>query len=130
MPKTNPFSFVESVSYKKNYLPSEYISTQHFRSDYNAFIINRALSYSLDSVMFANVMNHYNDIDYMWQYDFYYHSLKKRKRFGKWAKPAKSDDVDVLVEYYKCNRERALEYLSILSVDQLNSIRERLIKGG
>lgn len=54
--------------------------------DYVPFMINRGLSYFPDTIMYANEMNKYSSIPKDWQFAFYMHSIKPKKRFSKWHK--------------------------------------------
>ena len=53
---------------------------------YPAFVVNKCLSGTLDSVLFANEMNMNAHLDKELQYDFYLQSLRKRKRFAPWLR--------------------------------------------
>lgn len=113
----NPFDLVNSVSKtKEDILENE--------SDYNAYIINRALSYFPDTIFYAAEMNLHYDIPPRQQYDFYMHSLRPRKRFAKWAKAEKSDDVRAIMDYYKYSYEKARQALDLLSKEDLERIRK------
>ena len=50
---------------------------------YNPFMVNRALSYFQDTVLFANEMNVNHTIDKRLQFDFFINMVRKRKRFFK-----------------------------------------------
>ena len=61
----------------KEVLPSilqtkeEVMLTDHDEKEYSPFMVNRALSYYRDTVLFANVMNQYPNLDKRLQYNFY-----------------------------------------------------------
>ena len=117
----SPFDYTKSIDNKTEQLPID---------DYNAYIINRAMSFGIDTILFANEMNIYNILDNQMQYDFYYYGVPKKKRFNKWQKRDEVKDIDVIVEYYNCSFTKALEYAKILTVEQIIILRERLDKGG
>lgn len=122
----NVFDFVNAINFGKQDL----FEDPQAEKEYNAFLINRALSYFADTVMYANEMNR-QTIPKRWQFDFLRNAIPKRKRFSKWAKkePLPSD-IDVVCEFYGYSTERAIEAISILSPDQLEAIRVSMSRGG
>jgi len=97
---------------------------------YVPFVVNRSLSYFSDTVLYANEMNLFPDLDKIMQYEYYLYGIRKRKRFSKWTKKAEDTDIEMIAEYYSCNYKRAEEYASILSKEQIDVIKKHLIKGG
>lgn len=121
-----PFDYVNSINYsKKNIMVDDIAEKQ-----YNAFIINRSLSYFPDTVHFANEMNKNNKIDAKMQYSFLINIIRKRKRFSKWHKPEKIDAIQIVKEYYGYSDEKASQVVNILSSEQLNELKMRVYKGG
>ena len=121
----NPFEFINSISYKKNNLLKE----QYSEKDYPSFLVNKGLSLYADTILYANEINRRPWIDNKLAYDFFLNSIRPRKRYSKWFKKTKDEDLELLKEYYKCSESKALEYLNVLSETQLEKLRERLIKG-
>ena len=65
------------------------------------------------------------------QYDYYINSLRKKKRWSKWAKAtAPSSDLELIKEYYNYNEQRAREVLDLLSESEIQKLRLKLSKGG
>lgn len=122
-----PFDFINAINDSKKNL---FLDPQA-QKDYNAYIINRGLSYFPDTILYANEMNQRSSIDKDWQFFFYLNSIPKKKRFSKWAKKdAETKSLQMVMEYYKYSSERAKEALSVLSPEQLTMIEEKLYKGG
>ena len=97
----------------------------------NSFIINRALSMNVDTVLYANEMNQQYQLAPLLQYDYFINSLRKKKRYSKWAKATKAPAILELVKtYYNYNEQRAREVLDLLSEKQLEEIAQKLSKGG
>jgi hypothetical protein len=48
----------------------------------------------------------------------------------KWHKPESSSDLEAIAEYFDFSMQKAKEAQKILSKDQVNEIRKKLIKGG
>ena len=97
---------------------------------YPAFVVNKCLSGTLDSVLFANEMNMNPHLDKELQYDFYLQSLRKRKRFAPWLKKGKVEDIDAVKKYYGYSNEKAQQALRILTKDQIEYIKGKLNTGG
>jgi len=64
------------------------------------------------------------------QFDFLINTIRPRKRFNKWLKAEKIEDLEVVKQYYKYNTEKAQQALRILTPEQLQTIKERLNTGG
>ena len=121
-----PFEYLNAINYSKNDIMVDDITEKV----YNAFMVNRSLSYFPDTVFAANEMNIHHQIDSRLQFDFLINIIRKRKRFSKWDKKKINSDVEVVKEYYGYNEEKALQILSILSTDQLNELYKKVSKGG
>jgi len=122
----NPFEYVNSINYtKKNIMDSP-----EKEKGYNPFMINRSLSYFNDTVILANEMNKYHHLDGRLQYSFLINIVRKRKRFSKWNKPQKHNDIDVVKQYYGYSNEKAEQVLPLLSQPQLLELRKKVNKGG
>lgn len=99
---------------------------------YQAFIVNRTLSYFSDTIQYANIMNQYAAVlPNKMQYDFLRGAIRPRKRFSKWAKALEpTDDELALMEIYKYSLDRAREAVGLLSEDDLQQLRARVDTGG
>lgn len=122
----NHFDYLKSITDSKEDIMVDDLAEK----DYNAFMVNRGLSYYNDTVIYANEMNKNSHIDSRLQFDFLKQIIRKRKRFSKWNKADKSADVEVIKEYYGYSRDKAYQVLSILTKDQLDIIRKKISKGG
>ena len=97
---------------------------------YSPFIVNKSLSHGSDTVHAANEMNARPHIDHKLQYDFLRGIIRKKKRFNKWIKPEKEENIEIVKEYFDYSNVKAIEALRILSDDDLQRIRKLLNKGG
>ena len=118
----------------KEIIPSILQSKKYVLEDdksYNAFIVNRALSFHYDCVMQANEMNKVPGTSGSMQYSFLLNSVRGYKRpFRKWEKRETIDDLEAVKEYYNYSNEKAKEALSLLSDTQIQEIKKYLNKGG
>lgn len=122
------FDFLNSINDSKQDLLKEDPLSE---KDYIPFMVNRGLSYFGDTVLYANEMNMKSDVPKKWQYHFYLHGIKKKKRFSKWhKKDPSSDDLKLVMNEYGYSAKKALEALSILTEDQLKTIRDKYYTGG
>ena len=119
----NPFELIKSISStKKDILENE--------KDYNAFMVNRGLSYFPDTVIYANEMNRFHHLDSRLQYQFLINTIRKRNRFSKWNKSIESDNISAIKQYYGYSNEKARDVLPLLSDENLKIIRGRIQHGG
>ena len=119
--------WLNSVNFTKENLIEEDPSVI---KDYPPYIVNRCLSGHLDSVMFANEMNKFPNLDKDLQYNFFLNTLRKKKRFSPWLRKDKVTDLEIIKQYYGYSNEKALNALKILTPDQINFIKQRLDIGG
>jgi len=99
-------------------------------NDYVPFIINRAFSFYPDTVMFANDLNRFSNIDKTMQYKYYCSGLKKKSRFSPWLKASKIENLELISDYYQVSRREAKELLNFLTTDDIEKINKALNKGG
>ena len=99
-------------------------------SSYPAYIINRCLSGSVDSILFANEMNINAHLDKDMQYTFLLNTLRKRKRFSPWLKKEQIEDLDLVKKHYGYSNEKAKVALSLLTKSQIESLRHKHDMGG
>jgi hypothetical protein len=124
---SNPFDYVNSIlQNKKNLIVDELTE-----KDYQAFLVNRTLSYHKDCIMYANEMNRRHLADKKLQYDFLLNTVRSQKRpFAKWVKSEKSDDIDAIKLYFGFSDTKAREAIILLSKDNIKNIREKIDVGG
>ena len=119
----NPFELIKSISNtNKDILENE--------KDYNAFMVNRGLSYFPDTVIYANEMNRFHHLDSRLQYHFLINTIRKRNRFSKWNKSIESENINAIKQYYGYSNEKARDVLPLLSNENLKTIRGRIQHGG
>ena len=99
--------------------------------DYVPFIVNRALSYHYDCIMFANEMNRLPNLDRKLQFDFYINTIRSYKRpFQKWQKRETVEDLEIIKEYFNYSNEKAKQAMTVLTSAQIDEIRTKIYKGG
>jgi len=123
----SPFDYINAINFTKQNL----FEDPQAHKDYNAWIVNKGLSYFPDTLLYANEMNRHYGIPKNWQFSFLLNSITKKKRFSKWSKKdAISESLRLVKEYYGYSNEKAKQALSVLSDEQLAMIEQKLYKGG
>jgi hypothetical protein len=127
MSKLNPFDYIKSINEKTGNMMD--ISPDAER-DYVPFVVNRGLSFSADTILYANEMNCKPLTDRRMQYDYLYSSVRKRRRYDKWVKPSQMDDelVEAVMLRYQVGRKRAMEYIRLLDDASLDALKR--VRGG
>ena len=119
--------WLNSINFNKNNLIEE---DPEAISSYPPYIVNRCLSGHLDTVLFANEMNKYSNLDKDMQYCFFLYTLRKRKRFSPWLKKEQVDDLDLVKKHYGYSNEKAKVAVSLLTKTQIENIRNKHDRGG
>ena len=122
----NPFEFLNSINTTKKDVMVDDITEKA----YNGFMVNRSLSYFPDTVLYANEMNVHHQIDNRLQFDFLINTVRKQKRFAKWAKAEDNEVLDALKEYYGYSNEKARIAASVLTEQQIIELKQKVYKGG
>ena len=121
----NPFDVLNSVNHnKKDILDAEN------EKQYPSFMVNRGLSYFRDTVLLANEMNMNHHLDGRLQFDFLRNAIRARKRFSKWAKKAKMDNIDVIKEAYGYSTAKAEAVSDLFTQQDIDNLSQKLSKGG
>lgn len=118
---TNPYKFVNAINEKK------WISIDN---DYIPYIINKTFSYFPETFIHSVNMNMYSNLPKDLQYDYYYNTVRKGRRYTKWSKPDNSEKLNIVKQYYGYSSKHAEDALKILTVEQIDIIKEALRKGG
>ena len=127
---TSPFDYINAISHSKKDLIRDSENPERAEKEYNAFMVNRGLSYYPDTILYANEMNTKHHLDSKLQNDYLINIIRPKKRFAKWVKKVSSDDLEMVKLYYGYNDQKAQAALSILSDDQLALIKSKQNQGG
>ena len=107
------------------------VITQENEGDYVPFVVNKALSFHKDCVLFVNQMNLYPGTDRLLQYHFLLNTIRGYKRpYQQWLKRETIEDLEVIKQYYHYSNDKAKDTLAVLSHGQIDEIRKKLDKGG
>jgi hypothetical protein len=99
--------------------------------DYAPFLVNRALSFHQDCVLYANELNLNPSMDKDMQYQFYLNTIRSMKRkFQPWQKTSIDKNIEAVKTYFGYSNEKAKEALRILTDEQIAEIIIKTDKGG
>lgn len=123
--KVDIWAVIDSVNTNKEF------PWQEIDGLYDPYIVNKALSYFSDTVLYADEMNRFYDVPKQAQYGYLLNSVRPKKRFSKWAKKEKEDlDFSAVQIYFQYNNKKTEEALKILTPEQINMIKKELETGG
>lgn len=123
----NPFDYVNAISKTKKDLMAD--ESKASESAYNPFLVNKALSYFVDTAMHANEINKYNHLDNKLQFHYFLNSIRSGNRFSKWTKKKNDEELELVKQYYNMSDEKAKQSLPLLSQKQLSFIKTILTNG-
>lgn len=118
----SPFDYVKTINEKTPKIDDT--------SEYNPFLTNRAFSYFPDTVLYANEMNLFSHLDKDMQYDYLYNKIRQKKRFSKWYKPERDENISFIMTNYKYSLQKARQVVLALTEEQMEELKRRLDKGG
>lgn len=125
MSKPTLFDFINDLSFDKVNLLSEEDNEKLVQP----YMINKALSMNMDTVLYADQMNRLYDLPKKMQYDYLFHSIRKRKRYGKWAKKDDQTILAMVAEHYQCSFNKARKMMQLMTPQQLETIKVLSDKG-
>ena len=105
--------------------------TEDEQKSFSPFIVNRFLSMDKDFIEIVNMFQQYSigTLESKDVYEFYRNLLPKGKRFNKYIKGKKEKKyepelINVLVNYFNCSKLHVIEYLELMSKEELKFILE------
>jgi hypothetical protein len=121
-----PFDFIKAINESKDIMKNDPLAEK----DYIPFLVNRGLSFFQDTILQVNEMNRNHFLDNKLQFDFLINNIRSRKRWSKWLKPDKIDNLEIVKTYFGFGNEKAKEALEVLSNEDIKEIKSKLAKGG
>ena len=122
-----PFDFIKAINTSKNVMKNGDSLTE---KDYIPFLVNRGLSFFQDTIIQVNEMNRLHFLDNKLQFDYLLNNIRPRKRWSKWLKPDKIDNLELVKEYFGFSNEKAKDALEVLTNEDIEDIKSKLAKGG
>ena len=116
--------FLNSINQTKENLLS---NDPRLEKEYVPFVINKCFSYFPDTIFHSNRMNMASHIDKKMQYDYYLHTVVKKKRFSKWQKPEENEKIELIKEVFGYSSKKAREVVDLIDTQTLKDLVQ---KGG
>ena len=120
--------YLNAINYTKETLFDT--EDESVEKEYTPFVVNRCLSYFIDTVLYANEMNRFNQLSKNMQFDYLLNSIRKNKRYSKWLKRESEEHLDLVKQFYGYSDAKAREILDIITEDDLIWMRQKLNTGG
>jgi hypothetical protein len=122
MSDLKPFDFVDAVGHSKKDLIRSSDDPEGAEKQYSPWLANLAFSLHVDTILYANDANRLADLPNRMQHDYYLHSLRSKKRYGKWPKKGDRAAEEAVQWRYRINRQRAVEALRVLRPEEVENI--------
>tara|TARA_R100000458_G_C8267645_1_gene242565 strand:+ start:1813 stop:2208 length:396 start_codon:yes stop_codon:yes gene_type:complete len=120
--------YLNAINYtKESLLDTEDESVE---KEYTPFVVNRCLSYFIDTVLYVNEMNRLPHTDKKMQFDYLRTSIRKNKRYSKWLKRESEENLDLVKRFYGYSDSKAREILDIITEDDIVWMKQMLDTGG
>ena len=119
--------YLTAINYSKESLMS---GDEQAEKDYVPYVVNRCLSYFIDTVIHANQMNQFPLLDKSIQFDYYLNVIRKRKRYSKWLKNEMDDNFNIVKKYYGYSNSKTKEVIDMFTSDDIAEMKEYLSGGG
>jgi hypothetical protein len=101
--------------------------TEEECKSFNVYMINKFISMKPEYTDVVNQIQHYTgDLSAQTIFNFYYNLLPKKKTYFKYIKGNKveidQNIVDILCLHFECGEKHILEYMNLLSSEQIKEI--------
>jgi hypothetical protein len=126
----NPFDYLNAINNTKQNVIEDSENPELAEKLYPPYLVNRGLSFFIDTVYLANEMNRHHHLENKMQFDFLINIVRKKKRFSKWFKAQPDEDVEAVMDYYGYSQDKARQVVGLLTKDQITQIIKRQRKGG
>jgi hypothetical protein len=120
--------YLNAINYtKESLLDTEDESVE---KEYTPFVVNRCLSYFIDTVLYVNEMNRLPSTDKKMQFDYLLNAIRKNKRYSKWLRRESVENLDIVKQFYGYSDRKAREILDLISEDDVQWMKQMLDTGG
>lgn len=125
-----PFDYLNAINFTKENIIQNSNNPELAEQLYVPYVVNKGLSYFIDTILLCNEINQRHYVDHKLQFDFLINTIRKRKRFSKWYKKEEDDSLDLLSKHYGYSYEKAKQVLPLLNEKELNKIKNMYYTGG
>lgn len=121
----SPFDYSKSITQSKEDLSGDEYS---FEKEYVPFVVNRILSMSPQTALFAGAINQMPLLSKQMQYKFYMVGIPKGTKYAKYLKKDgvefNQDHINFISEYMQVNMSRAIEIYSLIGPEPVQKMIE------
>ena len=118
------WEFIAAINSSKDIIKSG----EQQEKNYDPYITNRNYSLYVDTILYANEINKCYQLDKKLQFDYYLNTIRPMKRYAKWLRKEKAEDIADIMTYYKVSFSKASDISKVLTQEQKEIIR-RIVKG-
>lgn len=119
------FKFITDISYDK-----EYLLTEENEKEYSPYMVNRFLSMDVSTAMYAQEMNLHYGLDKDMHYEYLINAVRKKKRYFKYVKDDKQENLDIIAKFYNISHTKAKEVASLHSQADIDVLVSKMGEGG
>jgi hypothetical protein len=120
--------YLNAINYTKELLLDT--EDESVEKEYTPFVVNRCLSYFIDTVLYVNEMNRLPHTDKKMQFDYLLTSIRKNKRYSKWLRRESEENLDLVKQFYGYSDSKAREILDIITEDDISWMKQMIDTGG
>ena len=125
-----PFDFLNAINHTKEDVIKDSNNPELAEKLYSPYMVNRGLSFFIDTIYLINEMNRRHHLPNAMQFDFLINIVRKKKRYSKWFKAQPDEDVEAVMDYYGYSLSKARQVVGLLTQDQITLIKKSQHKGG
>lgn len=125
-----PFEYLNAINQSKENMMVGTDNDDLAEKLYDAYIVNKGLSYFSDTIFYANEMNGCHLLDNKPQFLYLLNTIRPRKRFSKWFKNEVVEDINVISEYFGYSYAKAKQVQNLITSEQLDMMKQKIQKGG
>ena len=120
--------YLNAINYtKESLLDTEDESVE---KEYTPFVVNRCLSYFIDTVLYVNEMNRFPHVDKKMQFDYLRTSIRKNKRYSKWLRRESEENLELIKRFYGYSDSKARDILDIITEEDIIWMKQMINTGG
>jgi hypothetical protein len=120
----SPFDSIKKLSETKE------LHTQEELAILNQWMVIRGFSMDKGTILYADAINR-TGLSNQMVHDWFLTALPKKRFFAKWSKASKADErLKMVQQKYQCNRNTALEYISLMNDSDFDRLEESMSAGG
>lgn len=123
------FEWLDSINFKKENLMVDKAAEKEYEKI--MFMIEWGLSQHIDNIMIVEELNKRYGISPREHYLFLLNTVRKRRRFGSWAKKVKHpENVQIVSDYYNCSYDEAFFCLQCIDDKEVERMKTTMDLGG